>query len=163
MEADDVQKKLEWALDAFREEDLYLLQHNLAERCIAARLAYHLQVEFEDDELVVDVDYNRDGNVIKRLQLPVECQRLEEPSEEPVMVAPDIIVHKRGGDGPNVLVVELKKSTNAEGHHCDRIRIDAFMAQIGYDFGAIVSCETRPGHDHSIAVIDWMANAAGRA
>ena len=53
------------------ENDQYLLENDLGERCIASRLAMYLQQEFP--EYSVDVEYNRDGVVPKRLQLPEDC------------------------------------------------------------------------------------------
>jgi hypothetical protein len=160
MEADDVRQRLDWALEAFLEDDVYLLENDLSERCIAARLAYCLQVEFEDDDLVVDVEYNRDGNEIKRLALPDECQTRKNRTKDPAVV-PDIIVHKRGRGGPNVLVIEIKKTSNPEGQNCDRIRIERFKYKLGYSFGALVECETRPGERPSSSVTEWIGDPAG--
>src|SRR5262245_35748440 len=106
MDEDDVRARVNAAMDAFRAADTYLLEHDLSERCIASRLALHLQAVFLVDGLIVDVEYNRDGNQVKRMALPPECQRLEQPTDDPVMVVPDIIVHRRGHDGPNLLVME---------------------------------------------------------
>lgn len=155
MEAEEVRRKLDWALEAFLDEDRHLLENDLGERSIAARLAYHLQVEFEDDDLRVDVEYNREGNEIKRLALPEDCRRRNNRPQDPAVV-PDIIVHKRGRDGPNVLVIEVKKTSNPEGHDCDRTRILHFREEIGYQFGALVECETRALHPKTIGVREWI-------
>lgn len=159
MEEDDVRQRLDWALEAFEDHDLYLLEKDLSERCIAARLAFHLQVEFEDDDLVVDVEYNRDGNEIKRMALPDDCQTRKNRKNDPAVV-PDIIVHKRGHNGPNVLVLELKKTSNPEGNDCDRIRIERFCSELRYDFGALIECETGFLAGPSIKVLEWLAPAA---
>jgi hypothetical protein len=59
MERDVVWNGLNSALDRFLAEDLYLLEKKLSERCMAARLAFHLQGQFPDHK--VDVEYNRKG------------------------------------------------------------------------------------------------------
>jgi hypothetical protein len=162
MEEAEVRQRLESSLNAFRDHDLYLLEKDLSERCIAARLAFHLQLEFEDDDLVVDVEYNRDGNEIKRMTLPDECQTRKNRQNDPAVV-PDIIVHKRGHDGPNVLVLELKKTSNPEGSGCDRIRIERFRTDLDYDFGALIECETGLLANPSITILEWLGAPAAAA
>jgi hypothetical protein len=52
------------ALEAFQQADQYLLEfeHDLSERCIAARVAFHLQNILSDcPALSVDVEHNRKG------------------------------------------------------------------------------------------------------
>jgi hypothetical protein len=100
MERAEVQDRLEAALTSFRIEDHYLLEHDLGERCIAARLALHLQRVFP--EYSVDVEYNRAGDLAKRLSVPEECANSFDDDGR-ALVVPDVIVHKRGPDGPNVL------------------------------------------------------------
>jgi hypothetical protein len=47
------------ALRQFAEHERYLLEFDLSERCIAAKLASYLQARIPD--YVVDVEYNREG------------------------------------------------------------------------------------------------------
>src|SRR4051812_22600469 len=106
MEREDVENRLDRALARFTEREAYLLENNLSERCIASRLAMHLQEQFPDHK--VDVEYNRQGRAPKRLGLPEECADSINDNGEALAV-PDVIVHRRGEEGPNVLVLELKK------------------------------------------------------
>lgn len=76
------------------------METNLGERCIAARLAFHLQRVFP--EYHVDVEYNRTGDTPKRLDVPARCANSLD-DEGRALVVPDIIVHLRGPDGPNLL------------------------------------------------------------
>jgi len=71
MEREAVEQRLDRALRRLAEEDGYLLENNLSERCLAARLAIHLQSEFPLHK--VDVEYNRKGRAPKRLGLPEAC------------------------------------------------------------------------------------------
>lgn len=75
MECDDVSARLDRALARLQERDSHLLENDLSERCIAARLALYLQAEFPEDGISVDVEYNRLGERVKRLRLPDECVR----------------------------------------------------------------------------------------
>jgi hypothetical protein len=45
------------------------------------------------------------------LGLPAECANYRNANGESLAV-PDVIVHRRGHDGPNVLVLEMKKTSN---------------------------------------------------
>ncbi|MEX2376322.1 MAG: hypothetical protein WD942_12185 [Dehalococcoidia bacterium] len=155
MEAVEVRELLEQAVLRVREADRYLLEKNLNERCIAGRLAMYLQELFP--RLHVDVEYNRDGNTPKRLDLPEECANFWNEDGE-ALVVPDVIVHRRGEAGPNILVVELKKTTNRETPDCDRRRVEAFRRQLGYELGALITCETRAGRGPDVEVSAWFAD-----
>ncbi len=98
------------ALQELLERDAYLLRHNLNERSISHRLASHLQRRLEGWD--VDCEDNRNHDDPKTLPLPRET--VDSDDTEARTVFPDIIVHRRGSD-ENLLVIELKKSTNPEG------------------------------------------------
>ena len=152
----EVRERLERALLRLLEGDRYLLENDLSERCIAARLAMYLSKEFEQHD--VDVEYNRAGDVAKRLHgLPDECYRRRNRQIEAPVAVPDIIVHHRGFDGPNLLVIEMKKTSNPAGMDCDRLRLHAFRGQLGYSFGALLECDTGSHNEPAIRVSDWLA------
>jgi hypothetical protein len=117
-------------------------------------LAFYLQIEFP--ELSVDVEYNRDGATPRRLGLPEACANYLNSDGE-ALVVPDVIVHQRGHEGPNILVLEVKKTTNREPRDCDRARVSALRAQLGYAFGALIECETRPGFEPAINITEWLS------
>ena len=50
----EVRERLERALRQLLEGDLYLLENDLSERCIAARLAMYLREEFEQHDVDVE-------------------------------------------------------------------------------------------------------------
>jgi len=153
MERDDVRRRLDAALERVVREDSYLFEHNLGERCIAARLAMYLQQEFPEHQ--VDVEYNRDGDVPKHLGLDDRCANYVDEDGQ-VLVVPDVIVHRRGAEGPNILVLEVKKTSNPAPRHCDSARIHAFCAQFGYEFGGLIECETRRGRDAGVRVAEFI-------
>ena len=135
------------------DRDRELLVGNLSERCIAARLAMYLQHAFADFE--VDVEYNRDGHHPKRLGISEDCANSRD-ADGNALVVPDIIVHRRGPKGPNVLVIELKKTTNPIGTGCDQERLLAFRRTFKYQFGALVECETRAGSEPAMTLLEWI-------
>lgn len=153
MENGAVERRVQRALKEFLRNDQYLLENDLGERCIAARLALHLQSFFP--KYSVDVEYNRVGRLPKTLGVPDECANsLDENGE--ALVVPDIIVHRRGPAGPNILILEIKKTTNRQGPHCDRLRVVAFREQLQYEHGALIECETRHGYEPNIRVSEWF-------
>ncbi len=134
----DVEIRVHQAIEELRKHDEYLLNVNANERSIIHRLAVYLHREFES--LNVDVEYNRDGHEIKRLRnLPnVKCDN----------VLPDIIVHTRGNNHDNLLVVEVKKLGNENGS--DEKKLVEFTKPLnqnglGYRWGLhlILDCEAQ--------------------
>ena len=129
----DVKSRLKEALCRLWQKDKYLLEKNVHEKSITSKLEDYLREHFSP-EYDVDAEYNRDGNSIKRLS----------PQNEPVIVVPDVIVHRRGCNSRNLLVIEMKKkSPNQDGVDWDRRRIEAFCEQqhLRYSFGALVEVE----------------------
>jgi len=86
------------ALDRLLTEDLYLFQRNVHERTISAALAFCMRGGFGD--LNVDPEYNKVGDDPKAVRTDGGGRR---------RVLPDIIVHERGNNnGNNLLVIEIK-------------------------------------------------------
>jgi hypothetical protein len=118
-----VYKKVKDALEAFYREERLLLDVNASERSISHKLAEHLQDQFR--RLNVDCEYNRYGTDIKRLQFPGDSSSGMDDLEAKT-VFPDIIVHERGHDDNNLLVIEIKKSTSRQNHNYDYEKLKAF-------------------------------------
>ncbi len=108
MDRDEVFQRLTRAIQKLIERDLELFARDVNERSITHRLAMHLQQEFP--EMDVDCEYNRYDFETKWLEFYPATT--ETNDTEARTVFPDIIVHKRGPKGPNLLVIEAKKSTN---------------------------------------------------
>jgi hypothetical protein len=155
MEEDEVRNRLDLALRRLVEADRHLLENDLSERCLATRLAMYLQDLLPGQH--VDVEYNRAGARPKRLNLPEDCANYWDDNGE-ALVVPDVIVHRRGAVGPNLLVIEMKKTSNRESRDCDRMRIRAFRDQLGYTFGALVECETRRNVEPAADIAEWVAD-----
>ena len=153
MRTDEVRHYLERAKARVENKDRHLLMINVSERCIAARLAMYLREYFADYD--VDVEYNRDGNVTKQLHDLVYNQNCPHDRGEETQgqsVLPDVVVHRRGSDDSNLLIIEMKKSANQAGIERDRRRIQAFRSELRYQFGALVVCKTG---DHPSIAVEW--------
>ena len=112
--------KVENALREFFREDRKLLCIDANERSITHKLAEHLQHQFKSKGLNVDCEYNRHGddrNDVKRLYC--DCLPSHVPINSPhaPTIYPDIVVHERGSDDKNALVIEVKKSNGDETSH----------------------------------------------
>lgn len=153
MKAIDVKQRLNEAVKAVVNRDYHLLKYDLSERCVASRLAMYLQPLFSTYS--VDVEYNRLGDRPKRLGLPEECANYHDNHGDSLVV-PDVIVHRRGPNGPHILVVEMKKTSNPDVLDCDCKRVRAFHAQLGYRYGALIQCETRKGRKPGIIISEWL-------
>ena len=151
MTTDEAIDHLERANARVENEDRHLLMVNVSERCIAARLAMYLREYFADHD--VDVEYNRHGDDTKHLHDLVDKNDCPRNREEGQTVLPDVIVHRRGVDHSNLLIIEMKKSRHRRGIERDCRRIQAFRAELRYEFGALVVCET--GDHPSITVAKW--------
>ncbi len=117
------------AVQRLLRHDGHLLNEGLQERAITHKLAFYLQDEFP--EWHVDCEYDHDEDVRKRLRLPREGEK---------DVLPDIIVHRRGTDAHNLLVMEVKKTSNRESNGVtDTEKLRAFKDQLGYRYGFFLS------------------------
>ena len=126
-------KKVQTALKSIFEKDCVLIDINVNERSIAHKLAEHLQNEFRNFN--VDCEYNRHGDDSKTLKYQYD----ELPGVydlEAKTVFPDIVIHERGNDESNLLVVEIKKSNSAKSHIPDHNKLKYFTGrQYRYEVG----------------------------
>jgi hypothetical protein len=138
----ELKARVDAALAMLIARDIFLLEHGTGERTVVAELASYMARLFRDYD--VDVEYNRQGldpRDSKVLTLGPECRGGGKKK-----VYPDIIVHRRGFlRGHNLLVVEVKRSLNAEPRTCDRAKIDAMKTQYGYRFGVLIELPSGPG------------------
>jgi len=128
----DIQDIILKALDKLFTCDFDLLSLDANERSITHKLAEHLTPHFND--FSVDCEYNRYESSTK--QLVYSCGLASTTTDtEGRTVFPDIIVHKRKSQNHNLLVIEVKKSSN-RATNCDKEKIMAFLAPpYNYTFG----------------------------
>ncbi len=145
---------VEMALDTVYEKDHHLIlngaatgggrddHHHVGERSIVFRFAHNLQNLLDKDDIFsdyqLDCEYNRNGVLVKSL-----------PSF-PNGVYPDVILHKRGRNDSNLLVVELKTYWN-RNQIKDKKKLREFTKKTGeYAFvlGMTICVETERNRVH---------------
>jgi hypothetical protein len=106
----ELEDKVQKAIEQLLHRDRFLLERDVNERSISHKLASYLQDEF-GNEWDVDCEYNRDHDIKKELTIRPEIVEADDTTATTVF--PDIIVHRRGLDD-NLLVIEMKKTTNLQ-------------------------------------------------
>jgi hypothetical protein len=149
MDQRNLKRRLRAALAMLFARDGRLLEYAAGERAVVAKLAAYLTPLFRDFD--VDVEYNRHGLDTKALGLPAGCR-----GGGRRRVYPDIIVHRRGHDRANLLVVEVKKETNTEPRTCDRAKIEAMKREFGYKWGVLIELPARKGAAEREPTEQWF-------
>jgi hypothetical protein len=146
---DDIERILIDAISALYAENLEILRLDAAERTICAQLASILQRHF--DQHAVHVEYNRHGFEPKEIELP-DAEGV--PTRK--TVSPDIIVHQPGCDEANVLVIEVKKTTNPMPDALDLAKLRRIKEQIRYQFAAFLRLPAGPSANPRNVRIEWV-------
>ncbi|MDD2324799.1 MAG: hypothetical protein PHW63_02135 [Alphaproteobacteria bacterium] len=155
-----VKQIVEMALSRLETEQRYLLEHDASERAMVFHLGGYIQQQItRETDIVVDFDYNREGE--KKDPKTAYLQNGELKN-----VVPDIIIHKRGPAGPNILALEVKRTKNAsyeelleikEIEH-DRQKLVGYLKDHNYGFAAhvfIISKEKRL-KDQNNYMVKWV-------
>lgn len=139
---EQIEELIKSALDKLYKNDKYLIDnrpylrekngnHYVGERSIVFRLAHYMQNIMCDTpafaDYVLDCEYNRNG--VNRKVLP----------SFPNGVYPDIIIHNRGNNDNNLLIMEVKTYWNSD-NTTDLHKISEFLDESGdYHFSFGVS------------------------
>ena len=101
----------EKAKEKFLKEEKEIIEINVNERTLSARLMFHLQTLLLNEiyqenykEYSVDCEYNRRKEIVKIL--PKEYRELEKKDKQ---IYPDIIFHQRNSE-KNLMIIEMKKT-----------------------------------------------------
>lgn len=141
MKPAEVLARVSRAAERLVREDLDLLVLDANERTLTHRLAVYLEAEFEGWH--VDCEYNRDRHDPKVLHLPVDVNVTSDDTNART-VFPDVIVHRRNTQ-ENLLVIEARKSS-ARGRGIDqRLKLRAYVEQLGYENAMFVVFATHDG------------------
>ena len=151
MTHEEIASCLNSALDALIVGDGYLLSVDSSERSISHRLAVYLAQQVPGYD--VDCEYNRDGFDVKRLQLAP--RRVNDNDVEAVTVFPDIIVHRRGTNEHNLLVVEMKKASSTVSPDYDMEKLKAFRHELKYLFAVHVTVG-KNGAEKLVRKVVWV-------
>jgi hypothetical protein len=96
---EEIKCRVKDAIDLFYRNDSHLIVISANERSCTHKVAEYLQRLFPLYN--VDCEYNRHKSDPKRA-----------PDDQ--LIIPDIVIHKRGSDADNVLVIETKKDMQSE-------------------------------------------------
>jgi hypothetical protein len=146
----DLSNKLICSISRFLENEKFILENSLNERTISFKLAEYLNREFTDYD--VDCEYNRmvSGNIdLQYIQktLNLEIDEISSDDTNGTTVYPDIIVHKRGNNDNNLLVIEVKKkefadrtrkSTPETYREFDFRKLEAYTQELYYQYGLYI-------------------------
>jgi hypothetical protein len=148
MKRADVEERLKAALQQLCVKDRHLLYVGASERSIAFRLGLYLQCKFSDWH--VDCEYNRHGPNRKRVALD------ESRCASKDLVIPDIIIHRRGQQGPNLLAIEVKKDIDGQGGKVqhDLEKLKAYKRELCYAYAVFLKVWT--GENAQDPLICWV-------
>ncbi len=120
-----VRAKVRQAVQQLLWRDRYLLQHDIREEAVSHHLAVYLEHLFPTFD--VDCEYDKSGEGRKR------------SSTTGRDIRPDIIVHRRGLNDHNLLVIEVKKKPCID--EADSSKVKDCMHEYGYSWAICISLE----------------------
>lgn len=154
MNINQIKRRVDIAIQMLRVNDNYLLKHDANERSISHKLAMYLESTFGKN-YDVDCEYNRNIehergskniDILKSEWSRLNGRNINVLDEDMIVeksVLPDIIVHKRGSNKENLLVIEIKKSTSTVREDYDLKKLEIFTNQndpegLKYQYGLFV-------------------------
>lgn len=150
-ENEEVAEQLITSLQQFIEDDHYLLEVDANERALTHRIGMYLQAQF--DNYHVDCEFNRNGHEPKELYIGEE--EVNAYDVNAVTVYPDIIVHQRGSNNENLLVIEFKKSSSRIDRAKDINKLHAYKNDLEYRYALFIELGTRE-IDPAITSMNWI-------
>lgn len=151
-----MQEKVIQAVKLFVKNDLELLKNVVHEQAISHRIGVYLESLFESGKQNVDCEYNKHLDEPKKIDLydldPELCKGCKCDSCKFVIKGnfseipergfrPDILVHKRGTDGFNLIAIEVKKDKECP---FDEAKLRALTkpfddyGEYGYELGVFI-------------------------
>lgn len=138
----------------FLDQEKFILKNDLNERTISHKLAEYLKKSFEKYD--VDCEYNKmqSGKIDKRYvhkTLNLDTESLESDSADGITVYPDIILHHRGDNPDNYIVIEIKKKSFANQKRknsdetyrdFDMRKLNAYIKELNYKFGIYIEFDS---------------------
>lgn len=111
-------------------QDKILFNNNISEMCLVYNFAKYFEknlINTKWSEYNIDIEYNRNCNKLKSL----EFQKSN---------FPDLILHKRGSNNFNELVIEFKKWNNRQNKTLerDRKKLKGFMREYNYKRAVLI-------------------------
>ena len=136
MKQPDVEMRIIKAKEKLLKKDRFLLRNDVNERSITHKLAQYLEKQFPGWD--VDCEYNRVGKTPMNKKLRLQAEPSCTNDTDAKTVYPDIIVHHRGKEKQNLLVIEAKKKSNRSGPGRDENKLRSFADELGYQHCVLV-------------------------
>ncbi len=145
---EEIEKKVNLALDTFYETDKYFIDNDLHERSMTHKLANYLEKLFNGYD--VDCEYNKNISESKKIHdIEYKIQKIREDTKyehkDSIAVFPDIIIHKRGSKSDNLLVIEVKKDNAIKNYktkleEVDILKLKAYTSEgLNYKYGIYIN------------------------
>lgn len=159
----------EKAKNKFLKEEKEIIEIDINERTLSARLMFHLQTILLEDGLYrekyktysVDCEYNRINEYKIKTLKRYENFEIDDNSDKIRKIFPDIILHKRKEED-NLIVIEMKKSTsnNKDCKEKDRERLKIMTDlnepnNFNYTLGVYFEVDTIGNNNH---IIEFFVN-----
>ena len=159
----------EKAKEKFLKDEKEIIEIDINERTLSARLMFHLQTILLEDELYrekyktysVDCEYNRINEIeYKILKVCEYIEKTKNFEEVDKKVYPDIIVHKRN-ENNNLIVIEMKKANSyIKKKENDKNRLKAMtnprkLNNFNFILGVYFEVDTTGNNNH---IIEFFVN-----
>lgn len=134
---------IEYALIHLYDKDKYLLEHKVHEQAIVFRFALY----FENFVNSLGKDYNLDVEYNKNMDNPKRIRANENGKK------PDLIIHSRGSNECNLLILEFKTYWNSN-YQQDFKKLKEFCRanEYNYQYGACIILGREKADTH----IEWV-------
>ena len=129
------------ALKIFYVRESYLLKRNLHEITIAHKFACILEKFFSEYD--VDIEFNRE---LSKAKVYFNSKR-----------KPDIIIHKRGHNKDNLIIIEIKKSNNRNINY-DYKKLICALEKFHYKYGVYIEFNINKTNKYFISKIKIFEN-----
>jgi hypothetical protein len=142
----NIKEVISKSLDKLYLNDSLLLnpKYDLNERSVSHKLAEYLNqvIKEKKHEYDVDIEYNRmavnyDNKLIDFGNIVSKSINYEMHPDKERYVYPDIVIHKRN-ENINICIFEIKMSWKNNLKQLDYDKIDAYMEQLNYKYGAYI-------------------------
>jgi len=145
MSLKEIKDIFEKAKILFLKDDAVLLTSTVNERSLTHKFAEKLQ-SILGNRWSVDCEYNRYGGDVKTVDVIKAILNEYQVKIEDVnagTVYPDIIIHKRGFDGPNLVVIEAKKDATPRKRGLDLEKLKKIKEEYEYSFSVFINFLTK--------------------
>jgi len=170
MKIDDLKLKIKDSISKLLENDDFLIEHDVSERSITHKLAIFIAEQFYEYDVDCEYNSNVENNSGKKYiyflrEKAIKLNLLKERDGDDEFVSrivyPDIIVHKRGRNDSNLLIIEVKKSSSQTSSEYDHEKLSRYTSakdgnELNYQFGVFIEISVK--NDQGKYNTEWFRN-----